>query len=188
MTSLCSCEPLFKSTHEALWWFYKVIGVGAPYTCDYQVPPCSWWCCLHLEHFPLLTSLMHFNLIFVYYTTDTTQHNIQTYARATSLKIQPFLLTNLAKSFLHFIVLSRKLEPLPHFPTANFRLVMFHYIFHSTKNRLGKNALEREVCLFGVFHSTREFFTHMETSSLPVKGCKFWPILGTHDHKAVTVL
>ena len=63
-----------------------------------------------------------------------------------------------------------------------------HYIFDSTQNRLGKNALEKEVCLFGVFHSTREFFTHMETSSLPVKGCKFWPLLGTHGHKAVTVL
>ena len=31
------------------------------------------------------------------------------------------------------------------------------------------------VCLFGVYSPTREFFTHMETSPLPVKGCKFWP-------------
>ena len=29
------------------------------------------------------------------------------------------------------------------------------------------------VCLFGVYCPSREFFTHMETSSLPVKGCKF---------------
>ena len=29
------------------------------------------------------------------------------------------------------------------------------------------------VCLFGVYRPTREFFTHLETSLLPVKGCKF---------------
>ena len=29
------------------------------------------------------------------------------------------------------------------------------------------------VCLFGVYHPTQEFFTQMETSPLPVKGCKF---------------
>ena len=28
-------------------------------------------------------------------------------------------------------------------------------------------------CLFGIFRPTREFFTHMETSPLLVKGCKF---------------
>ena len=43
------------------------------------------------------------------------------------------------------------------------------------------------VCLFGVFCSTRYFFTHLETSPLPVRGCKFWPMLGTHDHWAVSV-
>ena len=32
-------------------------------------------------------------------------------------------------------------------------------------------------CLFGVFRTTREFFTNMETPLLPVKGCKFWPTL-----------
>ena len=26
-------------------------------------------------------------------------------------------------------------------------------------------------------------FTHLETSRLPVKGCKFWPMLGTHGHE-----
>ena len=34
------------------------------------------------------------------------------------------------------------------------------------------------VCLYGVYLHTREFFTHMETSQLPLKGCKFWPMLG----------
>ena len=44
------------------------------------------------------------------------------------------------------------------------------------------------ICLFVVYRPTREFFTHMETSPLPVKGCKFWPMLGTHGHWAVRVL
>ena len=35
---------------------------------------------------------------------------------------------------------------------------------------------------FGVNRPTREFFTHMETSPLPVKGCKFCPMLSTHGH------
>ena len=42
------------------------------------------------------------------------------------------------------------------------------------------------ICLFfEVFCPTREFFTHLETSPLPVKGWKFWPILGTYCHWAV---
>ena len=34
------------------------------------------------------------------------------------------------------------------------------------------------LCLFGVFRSTREFFTHMNTSPLPVKGYArlLWPL------------
>ena len=41
------------------------------------------------------------------------------------------------------------------------------------------------VCLFELFRSTREFLTHMETSSLPVKDCKFWLMLGIHSYWAV---
>ena len=33
-------------------------------------------------------------------------------------------------------------------------------------------------CLFD--RPTREFFTHMETSPLPLKGCKFWHMIGTY--------
>ena len=44
------------------------------------------------------------------------------------------------------------------------------------------------VCLFVVFRPTWGFFTHMEMSILPVKGCKFWPMLGTRGHWAVRVL
>ena len=41
------------------------------------------------------------------------------------------------------------------------------------------------LCLFalGFFPPTRDFFTRMETSPLPVKGCKFWPMLDTHGHE-----
>ena len=41
---------------------------------------------------------------------------------------------------------------------------------------------------FGVYHLTREFFTHMETSPLPVKGCKFRLMLDTYGHLTVKVL
>ena len=43
------------------------------------------------------------------------------------------------------------------------------------------------VCVYGL-HPTPEFFTHVETSTLMVKGCKIWPMLGTHGHWAVRVL
>ena len=33
-----------------------------------------------------------------------------------------------------------------------------------------------------------EFFSHLETSLLPVKGCQFWPMIGTYGHWAVRVL
>ena len=39
-----------------------------------------------------------------------------------------------------------------------------------------------------VFRPIREFFIPMETSPLPVKGCKVWPLFGTHDHWAVRVV
>ena len=38
------------------------------------------------------------------------------------------------------------------------------------------------------FRPTRYFFIHMETSPMLVKGCKFWPMLGTSGHWAVRVL
>ena len=44
------------------------------------------------------------------------------------------------------------------------------------------------VCLSGILRHTREHFTHMVASPLPVKGCKFWPVLGTHGDWAVGVL
>ena len=35
---------------------------------------------------------------------------------------------------------------------------------------------------------TQDFLTHMETSLLPLKGCKFWRIFDTPDHWAVRIL
>ena len=43
------------------------------------------------------------------------------------------------------------------------------------------------VCLFKVFCPTREFFTHMETSQLPMEGFKFWTMLSTHVNWGVTL-
>ena len=39
----------------------------------------------------------------------------------------------------------------------------------------------RLIVCFGFFCPTGEFFTHMETSPLPVKGCKFLPLFGTYE-------
>ena len=40
-------------------------------------------------------------------------------------------------------------------------------------------------CLLRIYDPIREFFIHMETSTLLVKGCTFWPMLGTNGHWAV---
>ena len=39
-----------------------------------------------------------------------------------------------------------------------------------------------------VFRPIEEFFNHNKTSPLSVKRYKFWPIIDTHDHWAVSVL
>ena len=44
------------------------------------------------------------------------------------------------------------------------------------------------ICLLFVVYCPLENFPHMETLLLPVKGCKFWPMLDTHGHWAVRVL
>ena len=44
------------------------------------------------------------------------------------------------------------------------------------------------VSLFEIFCPTREFFTNMETSPLPVNDWKFWPMLGTCGHWPLWVL
>ena len=46
----------------------------------------------------------------------------------------------------------------------------------------------QKVCLFGDIRPTQDFFTHLETSPLPVKGCKFWLMLDTYGYFEVMVL
>ena len=45
-----------------------------------------------------------------------------------------------------------------------------------------------EILFHWRYSSTREFFTHIETSLLTVKGWMFLPILGIHVHWAVKVI
>ena len=56
----------------------------------------------------------------------------------------------------------------------------------------GKNVLScmsYHVCLFiWIYRPTREFFTHMGMSPLPVKAGNIWPMLGTPGHWAVRVI
>ena len=48
--------------------------------------------------------------------------------------------------------------------------------------------LSKHICLLELFRPTREFLTHMETLSLPVKGCKFWLMLGIYSYWAARFL
>ena len=50
----------------------------------------------------------------------------------------------------------------------------------NTASLVGRRTEKRCFCLFGVYRLTREFFTRR-----PVKGCKFWPMLGTHALMAI---
>ena len=67
-----------------------------------------------------------------------------------------------------------------------YMLYMFCWVtFHLDQVRFSikTNFTKTCNCLFDwVFRPTREFFTLLETSPLPAKGCKFWPMLGTHGH------
>ena len=38
------------------------------------------------------------------------------------------------------------------------------------------------VCFIEVYRPTRDNFTHMETSQLPLKGYNFFPMPGTHGY------
>ena len=79
---------------------------------------------------------------------------------------------------------------------VNFIIVFspFRYFFMLEKGvvlyltRWAKKRQSFVLRLFWVFRPTGEFFTYMETSPLLVKGCKFWPMLGTYGHWAVRVL
>ena len=57
--------------------------------------------------------------------------------------------------------------------------------------QLKKKSFEFCVCgclfVWSFFRPSREFFTHLETTPSTVKGCKFWPMLGTLGQWAVRV-
>ena len=80
---------------------------------------------------------------------------------------------------------------LPVLTTGLSRLRFEHQTFRLRGERSNPLRHRRgKACLFGDFRPTREFFTHLETSSLPMKDYKFWPIcmLATLGHWAVRVL
>ena len=70
------------------------------------------------------------------------------------------------------------------------RLLIINFIYfierNSTKSiydlciRFNFNTVDLFVCL-GFLVLLENFFTHMETSPLLVKGCKFWPMLGISE-------
>ena len=70
-------------------------------------------------------------------------------------------------------------------------LLMSFYLKNKKNTDLAfKASLRNRIFIFlrfsvirfvAVFRPTREYFTHIETSLLPMKNCKFSPILGTHD-------
>ena len=64
-------------------------------------------------------------------------------------------------------IINKKKYPDPHYSSIVTELNTIH-----CKQMTGKKPLGF-VCLFGVYRPTREFFTHMETSPLSMKGCKF---------------
>ena len=58
--------------------------------------------------------------------------------------------------------------------TIQYIIIICWYTFSSSHSR----AVNQYLCL-GLFVPFGEFFIHMETSPLKVKGCKFGPIFGT---------
>ena len=73
---------------------------------------------------------------------------------------------------LHPISTRHKIPPLT-------TIAIQYFFYLESSSGLRKGLLVR---LSGVLRPTREFFTHMEISPLPVKSCKFWPIFGTLGH------
>mgnify|MGYP003690142205 CR=1 FL=1 len=75
-------------------------------------------------------------------------------------------LTSLEQTFINTI----KIVPTNLLHTVKMSLVDY-------KHLIG-NIYQRYNNLFEVYRPTSKFFTHMETSPLPVKGCTFLPMLG----------
>ena len=57
--------------------------------------------------------------------------------------------------------------------TLNMRLMKQKFNIFISQTCLTYHVFNMFFSLFGSYRPTREFFTHLETSPLPVKGCKF---------------
>ena len=66
-------------------------------------------------------------------------------------------------------------ESKSHFKVSNYATTNTHDngLFNRYLNLILKLISHLKLCLFGVYRPTGEFFTHIETSPFPVKGCKF---------------
>ena len=64
--------------------------------------------------------------------------------------------------------------------TESFSVLCYYYYILSLLISVLSETLF--VCLVGLFRPTRKMFTHMETSLLPVKNCKFWPMVDRHSY------
>ena len=68
-------------------------------------------------------------------------------------------------------------------------LIIKHWkVFSTTVRRNLLMILVTIVSVICFLFVELEIFTHMETSALPMRGCKCWPLLGTHGDWAVRVL
>ena len=70
---------------------------------------------------------------------------------------------------------------------------MWHHLFNFQQQKFSLlvNPLTTKMLFLLITwtnNPTQECFTHMETSSLRVKSCTFWPMLSTRGHWAVRVL
>ena len=98
--------------------------------------------------------------------------------------------------FLHSLRIQEKLvqEDSAELPTKvqTVRWVAWFECIQPTKCQIFKSnniwINSNTVCLFWSLRLTWEFFPHMKTSPLLVKGCKFWPMLHTYGHWTVRVL
>ena len=119
-----------------------------------------------------------------------------TYHRGGNRSHAGLMLVSSFNLFIHmaiefkFIVFKKKIIRLSIFGIGIITSPAFEAVWRSSVTiRTTENTnFQRQlmlVCLFGVSHS-RIF--HTVTSPSPVKGCKFWPTLGTYGHWAVRVL
>ena len=89
----------------------------------------------------------------------------------------------------HVLICIKQLSPcLHHFKCKRFTLSPHKSMKQFYPVSASLALLILFFCLFGFSRLIRKFFTHLEMSPLPMKGCNFWPMLSTYGHWAVRVL